>query len=142
MSEKTKKSSVKTENKKADLIKETKEFVKGEQLKNVSLTADEKEQIKKCFEEAKQPISLTDADFKLGEQELDIRGLSKENQMQMLFRLLATAVSYQRVNAQSFFDIIRVLFVILKKLGVDDISLELENVLNEIKADVKTTTKA
>lgn len=89
------------------------------------------------LKEAKMPVVLKDKDFECGERELDIRGLSKKNKDQMMFRMLVLQNVYLRQCMQSLIDIIRLQMVSLKKLGVEDVVKATDDLLEELAAKVK-----
>lgn len=102
----------------------------------VKLSKHDQAIIEQALKEAKMPVHLTDKDFKLGEGELDIRKLSPENTTQMMFRMLLLNIVYDRQLAQSLVDIMRLMMIILKKLGCDDIIKATDDLLEELKKRV------
>lgn len=102
----------------------------------VELSKHDKEIIETALKEAKMPVKLTDKDFKLGEGELDIRKLSQENLNQMMFRMQMLNVVYGRQIAQSLVDVMRLIMIVLKKLGCDDIIKETDDLLEELQERV------
>lgn len=122
------------------LTKEEKKQLKDSAKKlatdQVELSEHDKEVIETALKEAKMPVKLTDKDFKLGEGELDIRKLSQENLNQMMFRMQMLNVVYGRQIAQSLVDVMRLVMIVLKKLGCDDIIKETDDLLEELKERV------
>lgn len=118
-----------------------KEDVKEAVVNDTLLTSEQEELLQKCLEEAKMPVKLTDEEFKLGEQELDIRGLKKANKDQMMFRMQILNVVYQRQITQNLVDLERLMMLILKKLGVEDIVKETDELLEELKSNVLNNSK-
>lgn len=116
--------------------KQLKDSAKKVATKEVEMKEHDKELIEQALKEAKMPVHLTDKDFKLGEGELDIRKLSAENVTQMMFRMQMLNVVYGRQLAQSLVDIMRLIMIILKKLGCDDIIKETDDLLEELKKRV------
>ena len=97
----------------------------------IQLTPEQEEAILKSLEEAKQPIVLTDGKFQLGEREINIMQLSKKFRDQLLFRMICHVVSYNRSIHQDLVDVMKLMMLVLKSLGVKDIikateELELE----------------
>lgn len=116
--------------------KQLKDSAKKVATKEVEMKEHDKELIEQALKEAKMPVHLTDKDFKLGEGELDIRKLSAENVAQMMFRMQMLNVVYGRQLAQSLVDIMRLIMIVLKKLGCDDIIKETDDLLEELKKRV------
>lgn len=135
------------ENKKPEMTEQEKsvakfkEDVKEAVVNDTLLTPEQEELLEKCLEEAKMPVKLTDEEFKLGEQELDIRGLKKANKDQMMFRMQILNVVYQRQITQNLVDLERLMMLILKKLGVEDIVKETDELLEELKSNVLNNSK-
>lgn len=111
---------------------ELKNSAKKVALKEVDMKAHDIAMIKEALKEAKMPVELKDSDFKLGEGELDIRKLSDENVVQMMFRMSVLNVVYGRQITQSLVDIIRLLMLVLKKQGYDDIIKATDDLLAEL----------
>ena len=112
---------------------ELKESAKKIAMKEFDLKEEDALLLEQAMKEARMPVSLTDKDFKCGEGELDIRKLSPENINQMMFRMATLNVVYGRQLAQSLVDIMRLLMLILKKLGYEDIIKATDELLEELK---------
>lgn len=125
----------------ADTVNEVKEQIKKEELAGTELTPEQEEILIKCLEEAKMPVKLEDKDFTLGERELDIRNLSNDNTYQMFFRMQILNVVYQRQLTQNLVDIERLLMLVLKKLGVEDVVKETDDLLSELAEKVNGGNK-
>ena len=91
----------------------------------------------RILEEAKMPIEMKNEDFKMGERELDIRGLSSKNRDQMLFRMLVLNNVYQRQNALTLIDIMRLIMILLKQMGVNSIEEAIDNLIQEQTQKIK-----
>lgn len=124
-----------------DTPQKIKEGIKKEVIKDNELSKEQEEIIAKCWEEAKMPVEMTDKDFKLGENELDIRKLGEKNFAQMIFRQLVLNTVYQRQISQSLVDLMRLVMIILQKLGVEDIIKATDDLLTELQKKVNETTK-
>lgn len=98
--------------------------------------AKDADEIREIFKEAKQPIKITDALFELGEGEIDIRSLSKKNRDQMEFRLYCNMLNWQRNAAQAQLDCLRLMMVILKKMGVDDITKAIADLETDLRNEL------
>lgn len=105
--------------------------------KETELTKEQEEALIKAMEEAKMPILMTDKDFTLGERELDIRKLSKANKDQMMFRMCCHAITYTRAMQQDLIDIMKLLMLVLKKMGVDNIIEATDKLEDELMEDLK-----
>lgn len=119
-----------------DERKQLKESAKKMATEQLELSEHDKEIIETALKEAKMPVKLTDKDFKCGEGELDIRKLSQENLNQMMFRMATLNIVYGRQVAQSLVDVMRLIMIVLKKLGCDDIIKETDDLLEELKERV------
>lgn len=89
------------------------------------------------MEKAKLPVVLEDKDFKMGEQELDVRHLSRSNYRQMEFRQMVLMNVYLRQVVQGNTDILRMLMVIADKLGVEDIVKATDDVIDKVEEKEK-----
>lgn len=95
------------------------------------------------LEKAKLPIRLNDKDFEMGEQELDVRGLSRSNYRQMEFRQLILQNVYLKQIVMGQTDLLRLLMVIADKLGVEDIVGATDDVIEKIeKVEAEKNKKA
>ena len=95
------------------------------------------ERFKELLSQSKMPVEFKDEDFKLGEGELDVRGLSDANYRQLMFRVNVIKANHLRDISQSMTDIERLLMLVLKKLGVNDIGKELMDLFEELGKKVK-----
>ena len=116
---------------------EIKQTLKEAALEETELKDEELALLEQALKEAKMPVEVHDKDFKCGERELDIRGLSKKNKDQMMFRMSVLNIVYQRQITQSLVDIIRLIMVALKKMGVDDVVKATDDLLEELSEKVK-----
>ena len=119
-----------------ETVKQAKKEIKEKVVADTQPTKEEIKLLEKALEEAKMPVKLTDKEFQLGEQELDIRSLNAENKEQMMFRMQILNIVYQRQLTQSIVDLMRIVMVIGKKLGIDDIIKETDILLEELKKKV------
>jgi len=120
----------------SEKIEGVKESVKKKVVEETTLSKEEEEILVKCLEEAKMPVEMLDKDLVLGERELDIRKLSEKNLDQMMFRMQILNVVYQRQLTQNLIDIERLLMVLLKKLGVEDVIGATDELLEELTAKI------
>lgn len=138
MSEKTKKVSAKEVNEK---LNDVKKEVKKSVINKHSITEEEQKVYDKALKEALMPVAIGDADFKLGANELDIRNLSKANKEQIQFRQEVLTITYLRQLNSSLVDITRLLMIVLKKLGVEDVIGATDDLLEELKERTEKALK-
>lgn len=100
-----------------NITEEVKKEIKDRVIEEVTPSKEEAEEVKAIFEAANQPVAFTDEDFKLGPCELDIRGLSIQNQNQVYFRLMAQNVTLQKQLCQLEVDNQRLMLLLLTKVG-------------------------
>lgn len=117
-----------------ETIEKVKEQARETVLEEHKLTAEQRATWDKIVEEAQMPINLSNKEFKLGPQELDIRNLNTKNIQQMLFRVGVIDNVYLKQLLNVGLDIIRLLMVIADKLGVENISKATDEVLEKEKA--------
>lgn len=109
--------------------------------KAIELTPEQEEALLKSFEEAKQPIKLTDGKFTLGEREIDIMSLSKKYREQLIFRMMCHEVSYARSIHQDLVDVMKLVMILLKRFGVEDIIKATEELEMELVKKFQDQTK-
>lgn len=95
------------------------------------------EKFKELLSQSKMPVEFKDEDFKLGEGELDVRGLSDANYRQLMFRINVIKANHLRDISQSMTDIERLLMLVLKAQGVEDIGKALGDLFEELSKKVK-----
>ena len=113
-------------------IAEMKEEIKKEVIAENTPTDAQQELFNKILEEAQMPVTMKDEDFTLGPNELDIRGLSKKNQSQMVFRSLVLQNVYLKQCLTSIIDTTRLLMVIANKMGVENIPEATDEVMDKL----------
>lgn len=101
-------------------------------IKDSCLSKKETKIVKEITDSLKMPIEFTDEKFTMGEGELDVRKLNEANYKQMLFRQNAINNIYLKSVNQSLIDTQRLLMLLLKKMGVDNIYKELNELLMEL----------
>ena len=117
-----------------DALNKVREEAKEAVLEDSKLTKEQREIWDQIVAEAQMPIHLSNKDFKLGPQELDIRNLSQKNIQQMLFRVGVIDNIYLKQLLNVGLDLIRLLMVIASKLGVENITKATDDVLEKEKA--------
>ena len=113
-----------------------KEEKKDKVLGENTFTEEEIEIARRIYEEAKMPVELKDEDIVCGQGELDIRKLSDENKMQMLYRSSMLQIVYLRQVNSGLVDIMRLLIVLLKHQGVENVTKALENCIEEMGKEI------
>ena len=113
-----------------------KEEKKDKVLGENTFTEEEIEIARKIYEEAKMPVELKDEDIVCGQGELDIRKLSDENKMQMLYRSSMLQIVYLRQVNSGLVDIMRLLIVLLKHQGVENVTKALEDCIEEMGKEI------
>ena len=106
-------------------------------LLDTQLDEKGKQLLEDLSREAKMPIKLKDGDIELGEGELDIRELSKKSKEQLFFRQAILNAVYLRQVVQSQVDLLRLVMIILKKLGVEDIIQATDDLQTELAESIK-----
>ena len=124
-----------------EVLEQVRASAKKVALEEKDLTEEEKKLWEKAMAEMNAPIEFKDSDFKLGEHELDIRGLSKKNKEQLQFRMECAKLAHLRQIAQSQIDIMRLIMVGLKKMGVDDIEQATDDLMTELNKKVRENGK-
>lgn len=102
-------------------VKNVKKAVERAEKAKAELSEEDTRKFKELMEATKNPVEFTDDDFKMGERELDVRGLSEANYKQLMFRLEVVKCNHLRDIAQTQGDILRFEMMILEKMGVTDI---------------------
>lgn len=135
--EKTEETTVVQDQLKEEDVKKVKKAIDQAHIDASVLSAHDQEILKKMHEEAKLPVELNDFNFKMGEQELDVRKLNRSNWRQMEFRQLVLQNIYLKQIVMGNTDILRILMVIADKLGVEDIVGATDDVIDRIEAKEK-----
>ena len=107
--------------------------IKQAHLDASKLTPETQAIFNEMLEKAKLPIRIDDKDFQMGEQELDVRHLSRANYRQMEFRQDTLSNIYLKQIVMGQTDILRLLMVIADKLGVEDIVGATDEVIDKVE---------
>lgn len=113
-------------------VEKVKEGIKEAVLKDHGIDEEQAKLYNEMLKEAQMPVTMKDEDFQLGIQELDIRGLSKKNREQMLFRALVLQNVYAKQLLTSLIDTTRLLMIIADKLGIEDIIGATDDIIEKI----------
>lgn len=98
---------------------------------------EDTERFKELLRQMKLPVEIGDEDFAMGEGELDIRKLSDANYRQLMFRIDMVKANHLRDISQSLADVERLLMLVLKAQGVEDIGKALNDLFEELGKKVK-----
>ena len=123
-------------------IEELREARAKDSLLDSQLDEKQKKLLEDLSREARMPIKLKDGDIELGEGELDIRELSKKSKEQLIFRQLILNNVYLRQVVQSQVDLLRLVMIILKKMGVEDIIQATDDLQTELTEQINNTKEA
>ena len=115
-----------------EAVAKVKEAIAEEVRQEAGIDDKSSELFKQMCEEATMPVEFLDKHFKLGENELDIRQLSKKNLNQMFFRTLVLHSVYLKNITTSLVDITRLLLIFLDKYGVEDIVKATDDIIEKI----------
>ena len=118
---------------KEKVLDKMKEDIKKGVIAESQATPEMEELYNEALKVADMPVAMKDEDFILGKQELDIRGLSKENQVQMMFRQFTLMIVYLKQIMTSVIDFTRLEMVIADKLGVEDLIQATDDILEKTK---------
>lgn len=113
-------------------VKAVKKAVKKAQIAATEISPENQKLFEQMMKDADMPIRMEDKDFQCGKQELDVRHLNRANWRQMEFRQLVLNNLYTKQLMMSLTDITRLLIIICKKLGVEDVIQATDDVINEI----------
>ena len=116
-------------------IQGVKDAVSDKVKKNHVLNPDQQRIFEEILSAAKMPVKMDNKDFKLGENELDIRWLSKQNRDQIIFRMSVLENVYLKQILTSLIDISRLLMVIADKIGVEDIIGKTDEVIEKVEKE-------
>ena len=124
------------ENKKEALteqdVKNVRSAVEKAAKAKAEASAKETKRFKELLAQCKLPVEIKDEDFAMGEGELDVRKLSDANYRQLMFRVNVLKANHLRDISQSLADIERLLMLVLKAQGVEDIGKALESLFKEL----------
>ena len=95
------------------------------------------ERFKEILAQSKLPVEIEDKDFAMGEGELDVRKLSDANYRQFMFRVNVLKANHLRDISQTLVDVERLLMLVLKAQGVEDIGKALNGLFEELGKKVK-----
>ena len=115
-----------------EAVAKVKEAVAEEVRQEAGISDAQSELFKQMCEEATMPVEFLDKHFKLGDNELDIRQLSKKNFNQMLFRTLVLQNVYLKNIVTSLIDLTRLMLIKLDHDGIEDIVKATDDIIEKI----------
>lgn len=98
----------------------------------VNITDENVKKVEDILKAARMPVTLKDKDVVMGEREIDIRNLSPQNREQLVFRMLELGNVNIKNCLDSLIDITRLLMLVLKKMGYDDIVKATDDLMIEM----------
>lgn len=116
-----------------EAVEKVKEAIAEEVREEANISDKDSELFKQMCKEATMPVEYLDKDFKLGENELDIRKLTKKNLIQMFFRTQVLNNVYLKNIQNSLIDITRLLMIHLDKIGVENIVKATDDIIDKIR---------
>lgn len=121
--------------------KENKEILKAVNDKTVKekteISEEEAKKAKELFEKLNMPIQVEHDQLKFGVRELDIRGLSNKDIMQLFFRTQVVNNLHLNDISRALTDLTRLFMLFLYKFGVSDISQEMQETLEKLQKEAK-----
>ena len=126
-----------TKEEKAEATKRLKEKA----LKEIGVKEEDVAKFNEMCKLAGLPIVLKDKDIKLVKGEIDIRQLKDENKDQLLFRHLTVGGAYLKDIRDSLVDIQKLLMIILKQMGVNEIIKATDEIVADLQKEVSSANK-
>lgn len=114
------------------------EFEASDAKKKAEATSlDLKKQLKlaKAMEMAKAPIALKDGDVQFAPREFDVRGVSAKAYRQIDYKFMSVQTALLNDISQSLIDTQRLLMVLLRKMGVESVAKELDDLYAELSKE-------
>lgn len=126
---------------KAEAEADYEKFADAVKKETTTISPKDEEKIKAFMEKMNMPIELKDEDIQMGAREIDVRNLSVKAYRQLVYKFtVAESAMLNSVN-QSLVDIQRLLMLVLKKMGTNDVVGELDELCEEIQKQAKELTK-
>lgn len=109
-------------------------------MENGNILSDaEKKQVEEALEAKPHVLEADDIKFEKGEE--DVRKLKAEDYRQIDYKFMVTQTALLHNIAQSMVDVQRLLMLVLRKQGVEDIAKELLGLYEELKAESEQALK-
>lgn len=103
-------------------------------------TASAEKEAKQALE-ALKPHVLKASDIKFEKGEEDVRSIDGKNYRQIEYKFLTTQTALLHNMAQSLVDVQRLLMLVLRKQGVEDISKELLELYEELRQETEKASE-
>ena len=117
-------------------------FADAVKKQTTTISPKDEEKIKAFMEKMNMPIELKDEDIQMGAREIDVRNLSVKAYRQLVYKFTVAQCAVLDSMNQSLVDIKRLLILVLKKMGVEDIVGELDELCGELQKQAKEIAKA
>ena len=121
----------------AEEKKELKAKAKQTAMEELGVSEEEMDKIQDMLKLAQMPIELKDGDVKMGKGEVDVRKLNDQNFRQMVWRLLILNNLYTKDISSSLIDIMKLIMLVLKRLGCEDIIKATDDLDKELLAKTR-----
>ena len=121
--------------KREDAKKVLTDAIKEKAIKEAGLSEEDAEIALELLNEADMPVNLSDEEFKLGKNELDIRNLNEANYKQLMFRVTLLNGVYLRNIMKFLQDILNAIFVELDAMGVKDLLKSSDRVIAKMRKE-------
>lgn len=120
---------------------DAKKLLKNKAMEEVGVKEEDVKKFNEMCELAGLPIVIKDKDIKLVKGEIDIRQLSEKNVSQLLFRHLTVGGAYLKDIRDSLVDIQKLLMIILKQMGVNEIIKATDEIVADLQKEVSSANK-
>lgn len=117
---------------------QAKDKMKEMAMQDNSVSPEEMKKLEEMMKIAKMPIELKDSDIQMGEGEVDVRKLSEESYKQLIFRLFTLNNVYVRDLCTSLIDVMRLMMILLEKLGIDDVPTAMDQLMDKLSKQMKS----
>ena len=117
-------------------------FADAVKKETTTISPKDEEKIKAFMDKMNMPIELKDEDIQMGAREIDVRNLSVKAYRQLVYKFTVAQCAVLDSMNQSLVDIQRLLMLVLKKMGVEDIVAELDELCGELQKQAKEIAKS
>ena len=126
---------------KAEAEADYEKFAGEVKKESTTISSKDEERIKAFMAKMNMPIELKDEDIQMGAREIDVRNLSAKAYRQLVYKFTVAQCAVIDNMSQSLIDIQRLLMLMLKKMGVEDVVGELDELCEEIQKQAKEMAK-
>ena len=120
---------------------EAKKLLKNKAMEEIGVKDEDIAKFNEMCKLAGLPIVVKDKDIKLVKGEIDVRQLSQANIMQLLFRNMVVGGAYLKDIRDSLVDIQKLLMIILKQMGVEEIIKATDEIVEELQKEVSSANR-